>query len=168
MSTEPRIISSLLHWGRLREPRAHLSPAGGSLLHWGRLREPRAHLSPAGGETKRGGRSVKEQQGRQVNRPLRSLLSGDQQTKERSRALRKNATDAELILWHHIRRRQLNGHRFRRQQPIGPYIVDFFCYESRLIVEVDGGQHSVRKEHDDERTLWLEQKGFQVLRVLES
>ena len=107
---------------------------------------------------------MKEQQGRQVNRPLRSLLSGDQQTKERSRALRKNATDAERILWHHIRRRQLNGHRFRRQQPIGPYFVDFFCYEKRLVVEIDGGQHSARREYDEQRTLWLEQKGFRVLR----
>ncbi|MCY4530290.1 MAG: endonuclease domain-containing protein [Chloroflexi bacterium] len=92
------------------------------------------------------------------------MVPGDQQTRERARALRKNATEAELILWHHIRRRQLSGHRFRRQHPIGPYIVDFYCYEKQLIVEVDGGQHSTQREYDEQRTLWLKQNGFRVLR----
>ena len=107
---------------------------------------------------------MKEQRSNNVTRPPRSLWSGDQQTKERSRALRKNATDAERILWHHLRRRQLNGHRFRRQQPIGPYIVDFYCHDKQLIIEVDGGQHSEEQVYDAKRTQWLEQNGFQVLR----
>ena len=108
---------------------------------------------------------VKERNSSEVSRPPLSLLRGDQQTKERSRALRKNATDAELVLWHHIRRRQLNGHRFRRQQPIGPYIVDFYCFERQLIIEVDGGQHTERQDYDQKRTLWLEQNGLRVMRV---
>jgi very-short-patch-repair endonuclease len=63
---------------------------------------------------------------------------------KRARALRSNLTDAERKLWSALRRRALDGHRFRRQHPLGPYIVDFVCLEQRLIVEVDGGQHAVR------------------------
>jgi very-short-patch-repair endonuclease len=65
-------------------------------------------------------------------------------------------TDAERKLWSALRRKQIDGHRFRRQVPIGPYIVDFACFSSRLIVEVDGGQHSVDIERDARRTTWLE------------
>ncbi len=59
-----------------------------------------------------------------------------------ARRLRKHPTDAERLLWCHLRLRQLGGYKFRRQQPLGPYIVDFVCLEQRLIVEVDGGQHA--------------------------
>ena len=82
----------------------------------------------------------------------------------RARQLRKNQTDAEQKLWSHLRRRQLDAFRFRRQQPIGPYVVDFFCPEARLIVEVDGGQHAERTEQDAERTEWLEARGYRVAR----
>src|SRR5690348_15259997 len=58
-----------------------------------------------------------------------------------ARRLRRDVTDAERKLWHHLRRRQLLGDRFRRQFPIGPYIVDFACLETKLIIEVDGSQH---------------------------
>jgi len=73
-------------------------------------------------------------------------------------------TDAERVLWRAIRRKQLDGHRFRRQQPIGRYIVDFFCPEVRLIVELDGGQHAERADYDADRTEWLEARGYRVVR----
>ena len=85
---------------------------------------------------------------------------------DRARDLRSHPTDAEAMLWARLRRRQLDGHRFRRQQPIGPYIVDFFCPAENLIIEVDGGQHGERKttEEDARRTGWLERRGYRVLR----
>ena len=61
-------------------------------------------------------------------------------------------------------RRQLNGLKFRRQQPIGNYIVDFACFEKRVVVEVDGGQHQEKKDKDIERDMWLQSQGFQILR----
>ena len=67
-------------------------------------------------------------------------------------------------LWQHLRDRRLGGHKFRRQQPIGPYVVDFLCMEKGLVVEVDGSQHAVQKERDDARTARLEAYGFRVLR----
>ncbi len=60
--------------------------------------------------------------------------------------------------------RQLGGYKFRRQQPLGPYIVGFVCLEQRLIVEVDGGQHAEQADEDAQRTAWLEAQGFRVLR----
>ncbi|HEY5209971.1 MAG TPA: endonuclease domain-containing protein [Stellaceae bacterium] len=79
-----------------------------------------------------------------------------------ARLLRKNPTDAEKRLWLYLRDKQLGGYRFRRQQPIGPYIVDFFCPQAGVIVEIDGGQHS--PERDDKRTRWLEECGYRVIR----
>jgi very-short-patch-repair endonuclease len=83
---------------------------------------------------------------------------------ERARVLRKNPTEAERTLWKHLRLRQLEGQKFRRQQPLGLYIVDFICIEKRLIVELDGGQHLEQVASDAERTAWLERQGFRVLR----
>jgi very-short-patch-repair endonuclease len=60
--------------------------------------------------------------------------------------------------------KQMAGNRFRRQQPIGPYIVDFVCLEKRLVIELDGGQHAEQPEYDAERTAWLESQGFRVMR----
>ena len=82
----------------------------------------------------------------------------------RARNLRKNQTDAESALWAELRSRQLSGHRFKRQHPIGPYIVDFVCLESNLVVELDGGQHQISIEYDAERSKYLNQHGFSVLR----
>ena len=82
--------------------------------------------------------------------------------KERSRELRRNATDAEQQLWRCLRNRQLAGAKFRRQVPLGRYIADFLCAEARLIVEADGGQHSAEK--DAGRTACLERLGFRLLR----
>ena len=83
---------------------------------------------------------------------------------ERARTLRKNPTDAERALWRHLRLRQQEGQKFRRQVPLGRYIVDFVCIEKRLIIEVDGGQHSEAAATDATRTRWLEARGFRVLR----
>jgi very-short-patch-repair endonuclease len=85
-------------------------------------------------------------------------------SREHARVLRKNPTEAERSLWKHLRLRQLHGHKFRRQQPLGQYIVDFVCLEKRLIVELDGGQHAGQAGSDAERTAWLEAQGFHVLR----
>ncbi len=79
-----------------------------------------------------------------------------------ARRLRQNRTDAERKLWNRLRRKQLEGARFRQQVPIGRYIVDFFCPEAMLIVEVDGGQHA--GERDLARYEWLTAEGYSVLR----
>jgi very-short-patch-repair endonuclease len=83
-----------------------------------------------------------------------------------ARALRKNSTDAERILWSELRDHRLNGAGFRRQVPIGNYIADFMCHAARLVIELDGGQHfSDRAElADAARSAAIETKGFQVLR----
>ena len=78
--------------------------------------------------------------------------------------MRHTSTDAETRLWWHLRAARFRGLKFRRQQPIGDYIVDFICFERKLIVEVDGSQHADAIEHDDARTAWLESVGFTVLR----
>ena len=80
----------------------------------------------------------------------------------RSRRLRAQMTDAENVLWFRLRGKRASGHRFRRQVPLGPYIVDFVCIQAQLIVEVDGSQHLNSKE--DEGTAWLESRNFRVLR----
>ena len=79
-----------------------------------------------------------------------------------ARKLRKNMTDAELKLWYHLRNRGVCV-KFRRQCPIGSYIVDFVSFEARLVVEIDGGQHS-ESESDKARDRWIESQGFKVLR----
>ena len=84
--------------------------------------------------------------------------------KGRAKQLRQQPTEAETRLWRRLRRKQLGGLRFRRQAPIGPYIVDFFCPDAKLIVEVDGGQHADRQDCDDRRTKWLEASGYRVVR----
>ena len=80
-----------------------------------------------------------------------------------ARRLRTTPTDAEIRLWSRLRRKQLEGFRFRRQHPMGPYVVDFFCPEAKLIVEVDGGQHA-ESAGDVRRTRWLEAHGYRVIR----
>ena len=81
-----------------------------------------------------------------------------------ARRLRKNPTEAEKRLWDALRRRRIDSHRFRRQVPLGIYVVDFLCLEHRLVVEVDGGQHAVEMEREEARTRWLEDEGFRVIR----
>ena len=81
----------------------------------------------------------------------------------RARVLRADATPAERDLWQILRGGKL-GVRFRRQQPVGLCIVDFYCAEAGLVVELDGASHAVRVDYDDRRTRWLATKGFTVLR----
>ena len=83
---------------------------------------------------------------------------------QRARRLRKEMTDAERVLWRLLRDRRMEGWRFRRQEPLGRYIVDFVCFEARLIIEVDGGQHFESKA-DAERDASLRSQGFHVLRL---
>jgi very-short-patch-repair endonuclease len=85
------------------------------------------------------------------------------QTLVKATRLRREMTDAEGKLWSVLRDRQLGGAKFRRQQPIGPFIVDFVCQERRLIIEADGGQHA-ECATDHRRNVFLESKGYRVLR----
>ncbi len=80
----------------------------------------------------------------------------------RARRLRRDETDAEKAIWRLLRNRQFSTLKFRRQQPIGRYFVDFYCHERRLVIEIDGGQHSVAR--DEERTAYLESGRLTVLR----
>ncbi|WP_028313746.1 endonuclease domain-containing protein [Desulfatibacillum aliphaticivorans] len=86
------------------------------------------------------------------------------QSMERAKALRSNMTEAEKKLWQRLRKRQVQGCKFRRQFSIGAYIVDFVCLEKRLIVELDGGQHKQQASYDSFRTAWLEANNFCILR----
>jgi very-short-patch-repair endonuclease len=81
---------------------------------------------------------------------------------KRARALRSNPTVTERLLWNRLRQRKLGGLKFRRQAPMGPYILDFLCLRHRLIVEADGPFHD--PERDAIRDAWLQAKGFRVLR----
>src|SRR3989304_2670945 len=82
--------------------------------------------------------------------------------------LRRNPTEAEKCLWALLRRKQIADHRFRRQAPIGLYVVDFVCFEAKLVIEVDGGQHALRGDRDAKRSQWLELQGFRILRFWNS
>jgi very-short-patch-repair endonuclease len=84
-------------------------------------------------------------------------------TVSRARALRRNATDAERVLWRALRT-AFPGHKFRRQMPIGPYFADFCCFASRLVIEADGGQHAEAQAYDDARTRFIERQGYTALR----
>ncbi|WP_223908809.1 endonuclease domain-containing protein [Geobacter sp. AOG1] len=85
---------------------------------------------------------------------------------EAARVLRRTMTDAEQLLWHCLRRKQLGGFRFRRQHPIERFVLDFYCYEARLAVELDGGQHNYTdiKVRDAERSALLAYHGIRVIR----
>lgn len=83
---------------------------------------------------------------------------------EFARDLRHQQTDCEDLLWSRLRAHRLFGLKFRRQQPVGPYVVDFFCPEYRLIVELDGGQHMENAIYDGNRDAWLRGQGFVVAR----
>jgi len=84
--------------------------------------------------------------------------------KERARALRARQTDAERLLWSRLRNRYFADYKFRRQEVMGVYIVDFICLEAKLIIELDGGQHSTQIDYDAERSGYLNRLGFKVLR----
>ncbi len=83
-----------------------------------------------------------------------------------ARGLRQHSTDAEKKLWQRLRSKEFGGLKFRRQEPVGPYIVDFVCFEKKLVIELDGGQHALggALEKDKLRDEWLTSEGFKVLR----
>lgn len=82
----------------------------------------------------------------------------------RARRLRRNAPLAEQLLWRQLRASQLGGYAFRRQYPLGPYVVDFFCFQQKLAIELDGGQHAQQGDRDAKRAAWLKAQGVRVLR----
>lgn len=88
--------------------------------------------------------------------------------RDRARELRGNPTEAEKVLRKHLRSKQLSGYRFRGQHTLGKFIVDFFCFEKGLVIELNGGYHAKQGEYDRERTLWLESRGYRVLRFWNS
>ena len=81
-----------------------------------------------------------------------------------ARHLRNTATEAERRLWQHLRRRQMNGFKFRRQRPIGRYVCDFVCLEAGVVVELDGSQHVAQAPYDEQRDAFLRSNGYRVLR----
>ena len=81
-----------------------------------------------------------------------------------ARKPRKDSTEVEKYLWRYLRGEQLEGYKFRRQQPIGKYVVDFVNFERKIVIEADGGQHAIDKEKDRKRDEWLNREGFKVLR----
>jgi very-short-patch-repair endonuclease len=83
-----------------------------------------------------------------------------------AKSLRRRTTDTEQVLGQQLKAKRLDGLKFRRQQPIGTYIVDFVCFERKIIIELDGSQHALRSktENDNKRDLWFEAQGYKVLR----
>jgi very-short-patch-repair endonuclease len=91
------------------------------------------------------------------------MRGADESKTKRARSLRNSPTDVEGRLWYRLRARRLNGYKFVRQEPTGPYIVDFICREHRLVIEVDGGQHA-DSQRDAARDKWLVDHNYRVLR----
>jgi very-short-patch-repair endonuclease len=86
------------------------------------------------------------------------------QAVKHARQLRRTQTDAERVLWARLRSRQLHGVKFRRQQPLGPYVADFCSHEAQLVIELDGSQHAEQVAADEQRTNYIQSRGFRVLR----
>ncbi|TWT95831.1 hypothetical protein Pla108_29080 [Botrimarina colliarenosi] len=86
-------------------------------------------------------------------------------TTTNARNLRRNATHPEQVLWYALRNRQVAGYKFRRQHPIGSYVIDFCCLEANLVIELDGRSHEGREEEDAARQSMIETLGFRVLRI---
>ncbi|WP_370305921.1 endonuclease domain-containing protein [Sinimarinibacterium flocculans] len=101
--------------------------------------------------------------GERVVRPSRRYRTRASHV-ERAKKLRSNQTDAEQTLWYHLRAHRFFGLKFKRQVPIGGYIVDFACLEHGLVIEVDGGQHLEQAHGDKLRSAFLKKEGFHVLR----
>ena len=81
-----------------------------------------------------------------------------------AKSMRSHQTEAESKLWYHLRAHRFMGLKFKRQKPVGRYIADFVCWEHRLIVELDGGQHAEEAAYDRQRDAWLRSQGYTVLR----
>ena len=97
-------------------------------------------------------------------RGRRGRIRSSSVVQHRARELRRTMTESERLLWSHLRNRQLGGLKFRRQHPIGPFIVDFYCAAKRLVVEVDGRIHEGQGDRDAVRTENLEEHGYRVIR----
>jgi very-short-patch-repair endonuclease len=95
-------------------------------------------------------------------RPLRRVTN---QTRQRAIELRKNATNPEQVLWSILSRRQLGGLKFRRQHPIEPYIVDYYCASANFVIELDGESHEGRQAYDKQREEHLAKLGVTIFRV---
>ena len=91
-------------------------------------------------------------------------MTGYAKAYEQAQQLRKEQTQAEEVLWQKLRNRKLNGHKFCRQVPIGPFIVDFCCREKKLVIEVDGLVHKKQQEYDNEREKILIATGYSIVR----
>jgi very-short-patch-repair endonuclease len=99
--------------------------------------------------------------------PIKNIVIGQSVSSEMyacSKELRREMTSAEKILWRELKANKLNGHHFRRQQIIDRFLVDFYCHQQELIVEVDGSIHDLQKEYDAEREAYLIERGFRILR----
>ncbi|BBE50013.1 DNA cytosine-5-methyltransferase [Ferriphaselus amnicola] len=83
---------------------------------------------------------------------------------DNAKSLRSNQTDTEQRLWYHLRAHRFMDLKFKRQKPLGRYVVDFVCLEARLVIELDGGQHMEQVGYDRVRDAWLKSQGFTVLR----
>lgn len=88
-----------------------------------------------------------------------------EEMRNRARQLRQESTPFEQTFWKSVRAKRFSGYKFRRQQTIGPYIVDFVCLQAKLIVELDGAQHADNIEYDQQRDDWLISEGYRVIRV---
>ena len=86
------------------------------------------------------------------------------QLRENAKALRNNQSEAENRLWYQLRAHRFMGLKFKRQKPVGRYIVDFVCLDHRLVIELDGGQHAEQVPYDRQRDEWLRGQGYTVLR----
>jgi very-short-patch-repair endonuclease len=78
--------------------------------------------------------------------------------------MRRQPTDAENVLWQRLKAKRLEGWKFRRQEPVAGHVADFLCYEARLVIEVDGGQHADDADRDEQRTRAIAAEGFRVVR----
>ncbi len=87
-------------------------------------------------------------------------------TRIHAKSMRRAPTEAEQKLWNFLRRKHLAGFKFRRQQPVGPYILDFYCFEAKVAIELDGGGHALddQRAYDDQRTQYLASQGIRILR----
>jgi len=101
-----------------------------------------------------------------MDTPKKPIWTVSPRLRSNARALRRNSTDAERILWSELRDHRLLGAAFRRQVPIDRYVVDFVCHAARLVIELDGGQHfsTEGEQRDASRSAVIEAKGFQILR----
>lgn len=92
------------------------------------------------------------------------MAKTEQTCLDRVKRLRQRSTDAEHHLWFYLRAHRLKGFKFKRQMPLGGYIVDFLCEQRKLIIELDGGQHVLNKQYDEQRTQCLNSLGYRVIR----